>query len=165
MSLAQATPSPMQDHYNSSQYNSAYTGMPLPIYNNDTDYDVMFAQADQAILLKKREQNADISISMTHAGDDSAQVPRKKHKIRIGEKYSDEEESLNNDQSRQFQEYMEKKYETQEMQSNYGKQYMKQMSQQANERKNNKLQNQNKKDVKEDPQVLQIQKQLQKRKQ
>ena len=41
MSLAQA--SPMQDHYNSSSYNSTYTGMNLPVYNNDNEYDTMFA--------------------------------------------------------------------------------------------------------------------------
>jgi hypothetical protein len=29
---------------------------------------------------------------MTHAGDERTEVMRKKHKIRIGEKYSDEEE-------------------------------------------------------------------------
>ena len=38
MSLAQA--SPMQDHYNSSQYKSAYTGM---IFGAGEDYDTMFA--------------------------------------------------------------------------------------------------------------------------
>ena len=83
MSLAQASPSPMQTHYNSSHYNSTYTGMNLPVYNNDIDYDTMFAQSE----IKNRERNSDISISMTHAGDDTAQVPRKKHKIRIGERH------------------------------------------------------------------------------
>jgi hypothetical protein len=57
--------------------------MNLPVYNNDIDYDTMFAQSE----IKNRERNSDISISMTHAGDDTAQVPRKKHKIRIGERH------------------------------------------------------------------------------
>ena len=43
MSLAQASPSPMQDHYSSSSYSSTYTGMNLPVYNNDNDFDTMFA--------------------------------------------------------------------------------------------------------------------------
>jgi len=87
MSLAQASPSPMQTHYNSS-YNSTYTGMNLPVYNNDIDYDTMFAQSE----IKNRERNSDISISMTHAGDDTAQVQRKKHKMKIGERQSQEED-------------------------------------------------------------------------
>jgi hypothetical protein len=68
-------------------------------------------------------------------------VQRKKPKIRIGEKQSDEDDDdmLNNDQSRQYQEYMEQKYappsqiqaapsQTQQdikLTSNFGKQYMK----------------------------------------
>jgi hypothetical protein len=85
MSLAQANPSPMQDHYN-----SAYSGM---LYNNDTDFDNMFAQAERAA----KRTEPDINISMTHAGDERTQVMRKKQKIRIGEKYSDEDEDLLND--------------------------------------------------------------------
>lgn len=87
MSLAQA--SPMQTHYNST-----YTGMNLPVFNNDNDFDTMFAQAE----LKSRKRNSEISISMTHAGDDSSQVQRKKHKSRIGERKksdSDDGEILN----------------------------------------------------------------------
>lgn len=46
------------------------------------DFDTMFANSE----IKNRERNSDISISMTHAGDDTAQVQRKKHKKRIGER-------------------------------------------------------------------------------
>ena len=76
---------------------------------------------------------------------------------------------LNNDQSRQYQQYMENKYtpDITPMRSNFGQEYMKKQSLQAQERKSDKEKkwNQIKKDQKDDPSFLNIQKQLQKRKQ
>jgi hypothetical protein len=97
--------------------------MVMPVYNNDQDYDAMFAQAE----VKRKEP--EISISMTHAGDDNSQVQRKKHKIRIGESSDqDDGESLNNEQSKQYAQFMEKRYSTEitQMTSNFGQNYMKQ---------------------------------------
>ena len=104
----------MQDHYNSSQYKSAYTGMILPGFGEDTDYDTMFAQAEK--------KGPVISIKMQQASDNSGQQRR------IGQKSEDEEESLNNESSRQYMEFMEKRCAAQDLSltSNFGQNYMKQ---------------------------------------